>query len=1203
MARRRRSPLSDDEQHAAGRGGWRRRVRRTFWGGLLLVGAAIAAAPFLAAWGPIRDWALRHALPPHAGSLACDQVDLRWLGSQTLAGVTLRDAQGDPLLTVERIEVPRSLLRLVCGSRDLGAVAATRPALLLRLRHDGSNLEDFLATLRSDRFAGPLDAATDAPAPPVWRADLTVHDGRVAASELPTGRRWQLIGVVGELAGRAEAFGRRGKWQAVLEAEAAPGQGALAGNLRLGWEADEAGRLVASLVGDRVPLAPASGWLQRQARGARLEGLASVDLRCERAAPTAAAPTAAATTADAATWTVAGNLDVSAASLTFDAWQGDVLQCVDGRLQLEGTGDRQGAWEFAECRLETPWAEITWQGRWELGRGFAAPRGLLTGAALPRHDAFLAARLDLAQLAQMIPHALGLREGVRIDAGTAEASFASAPASGRRRWTAAVQLAHLLGSDAERPIRWEQPLEARAEWVGGPGEATLERAAARAPGVEAAVALAGEAYEGSFHGDLAQLRQQVDQLVDLAPWRLAGAGQGTFSYRAAGAGQFEARAEAAFNDVLVQYQERLLWQDAQLSGELSASGALQGWKPALLQQAAAKLQGSQHALDAELLEPAALVGDAPWSLRFAGRTALEAWPDWLRRAGASLPEQLAGAAAFEGRARIDAQSIHLQHVQASVDRFRMVRGPLRVEEPRIELAGDLSVVRASGALLASRLHLASSAFAAACRDVQYRPGGPEAAALRGETAFRIDLERLAASLSVPAHPQAAWPRGQLTGQATLASDGQRLSAEVSAEGAGLAWVRRPLFAAESAAALETLWSEPHLQLSGRGAYLRQDDRLDVDRLQVRSELVACQGRLTVDAWSADRNLRGEIEAQFDPARCEQLVASLLGDRVTVRGLERLRLAVEGRPAPRGETALASSGAAHAARHWSQRWKGDAATGFREATLYGLPLGPTALAAASGGGQLRFQPLDIPTGGGKLSLQPLVTWDPGPARLELPAGAAVQQVEISPAVSQAMLKYAAPVLAGATQSRGRFSVNLERCLVPLAAPRQAEVVGVLQIHELSVAPGPLIQAVGAQLRQIEQLAAAPGGPPAAAPPPLALTAPDQRVEFRVAQGRVYHRGLEFRIDDVPVRSQGSVGFDDTLSLVFEFPIQEKWVRRQRALLRLAGQMVEVPIQGTFERPRLDQQAVARISQQLVETAAEQFLGDELNRALDRLLKPR
>jgi hypothetical protein len=115
--------------------------------------------------------------------------------------------------------------------------------------------------------------------------------------------------------------------------------------------------------------------------------------------------------------------------------------------------------------------------------------------------------------------------------------------------------------------------------------------------------------------------------------------------------------------------------------------------------------------------------------------------------------------------------------------------------------------------------------------------------------------------------------------------------------------------------------------------------------------------------------------------------------------------------------------------------------------------------------------------------------------------------------------------------------------------------------------------------------------------------DQQVNFRVVEGRVHHQNMEFQIDDVTVRSQGSVGFDETLNLTLQVPIQEAWVSKEPLLAGLKGQALQIPMTGTLTRPQMDQRAVASLSQQLLQGAAQQAIGGELNKALDKLFKSR
>jgi hypothetical protein len=119
----------------------------------------------------------------------------------------------------------------------------------------------------------------------------------------------------------------------------------------------------------------------------------------------------------------------------------------------------------------------------------------------------------------------------------------------------------------------------------------------------------------------------------------------------------------------------------------------------------------------------------------------------------------------------------------------------------------------------------------------------------------------------------------------------------------------------------------------------------------------------------------------------------------------------------------------------------------------------------------------------------------------------------------------------------------------------------------------------------------------------LTVQDQQVNFRVVDGRVFHQGMQFQVGDVVMQTEGSVGFDQTVALVVNVPIQDKWIDGQALLVALKGQSIKIPISGTLTQPRMDQSAVAGLSQQLLQGAAQQAIGGELNKALDKLFKKR
>jgi hypothetical protein len=233
----------------------------------------------------------------------------------------------------------------------------------------------------------------------------------------------------------------------------------------------------------------------------------------------------------------------------------------------------------------------------------------------------------------------------------------------------------------------------------------------------------------------------------------------------------------------------------------------------------------------------------------------------------------------------------------------------------------------------------------------------------------------------------------------------------------------------------------------------------------------------------------------------------------------------------------------------------------------------------------------------------------------------------------MLKYAAPIVAGAARTEGSFSFFLNGAQIPLRHPKTGKLDGRLTIHNLAVTPGPMIQDIANLIKQVDALSkngqnmgqnltdnlnqglgninqglgsilgAVSPQKPAAAEPIKGITMSEKAIDVTIAESRVYHKNLEFLIDDVPVRSNGSVGFDETLNLVIEIPIQQKWVGSKPALQSLVGQVIQIPVTGTFAKPQVDNRAVGSFVTQAAQQAAGGIIGEEINKAFDKILKPR
>jgi len=184
---------------------------------------------------------------------------------------------------------------------------------------------------------------------------------------------------------------------------------------------------------------------------------------------------------------------------------------------------------------------------------------------------------------------------------------------------------------------------------------------------------------------------------------------------------------------------------------------------------------------------------------------------------------------------------------------------------------------------------------------------------------------------------------------------------------------------------------------------------------------------------------------------------------------------------------------------------------------------------------------------------------GQPRLEVEPGVVLADTQLTPEVCHDLLKYIAPVLSDVTEASGRFSIAVDRWEFPMADFAGGQGAGRLTIHKLDVGPGPLVRELAASLRV----------------PPHLVTVENSPVTFRLADRRIYHSELTFRLQRLVIRTSGSVGVDDgTLDMVAELAVPEHLLGDWPALAALAKGKLRIPIRGTLDRPKIDGEALAQ-----------------------------
>lgn len=1167
----------------------RRRGRRRGrpWRTLLLLVAiligVVAALPTIVAKTPLRNTLLSYAVPEGTLQITLADASLGWFSAPAVAGVEIRDAKGQQLATIESLRMSRSPLALLSNLNELGEVEIQRPVGYLAVRPDGTNWLDALGPLLKESESDADDAAS-AKSKLLPAIAVKVIDGTVLVEETATAQRWRLYALNAQFDSRGAAVGipplsLSGQLDAGGQGNV-PAAAAFALTLT-----NEAGRQQATLQLQNVPLAAAEPWLRLKMPGATISG----GLFGQGTATWAA--TATNPLADCAT-----NGTLTIQSLHFSAPQlaGDRVRLATVELPWRLTS-QPGEITIEDLQLKTAVARLAARGTLDPAV-FAAATATNSMAmnTAARHDVEFQGEVELAPLAAMLPHLLRIRSDTSITAGKLQLAGRSEPIEGGQAVSGMLRTSGIAATSAGRPINWDTPIDATFEVRREASQLRLESLKCASEFLSIAAAGTVDQLTANANFDLNRLSAQLGQFVDLRSTELAGTGTAHVDWHQSG-GKFQLLANGDVSQLRVGLGDGKAYSEPRLSLKAEANGELDPTTREPRQVAAARLQieADGDLLDAQLTGPVEYITTNTWpfTMRLTGE--ISRWMARIRPWYALDPWQASGQSELAANVRAASQAVEVTNARLSVVNLHVVGVGWNISEPRVEMAGDLNWNGVTGEVASQSSQLVSSAVSMAAKDVRLEAGGTGPPRANGVAAFRADLARVAAWRATAGQPLQYQPQGQVTGNIRFDHQADRITSELTATGEQVALQQMAGASNVRQAGYQTIWQEPQVNVRGTTTYEPGADRLAFRQFQVQSSTLALMADGQVDRLSTTADVNANGALTYDLALVTPLLKPWVGDGIQLVGKETARFQAAGSltPTPAGA-------------HWSRTLEARGELPWQSANVYGLPIGPGKLAGSLGGGLVRVDPLAIAVAEGRLTTAPQVRLDPEPMELTLPPGPLLTNVRISPQVSEAMLKYIAPVLAGATQSEGQFSLTLANARVPLGNTIKADVAGQLAVHAVRVVPGPMAKQWVELAQQIEAIAKKRDLASLGQRQPVTLlSVQDQQVNFRVVDGRVYHQGMQFQVGDVVMQTEGSVGFDQTVALVVSVPVQDKWIDGQALLVGLKGQSLKIPISGTLSQPRMDQSAVAGLSQQLLQGAAQQAIGGELNKALDKFFKTR
>ena len=1091
---------------------------------VLMVVAAVGLAPTVAS----TQWARGHVLDlvndRIDGTVAVKSLDLSWFSGCSAEGVEVVDPADRTVVSVARARIPKGVWGLIRSGSDLG-----------RVEIDGARVtayvDDEYGVSIADAFGEVPAGGGEAPAPPgsgsvssggktqLPSATLVLRDARIEVVR-PDGRRLGLSDI--DITARTDADGgAQADISATLDnqtvvtatvdvadvgavAELDPAKITATATVRSSGEVD------LGAIGD-VLLKPH-----------QVSGLARLDI--DATLDGGQATSIIKTGVTGLAWADAGQAGAEPIDLDVVARVNSDGDRVAADVALTGTAGEISA------KLDSPIRDLGFDG----GR---LVESLVAGSPITLADVTVdvTGRVDLARMARAVPKLMRIREGATVTGGVVEITALSVRGGRSASARAALEASGVTVATGSGLVSW-QPIEVSAD-IGCDEGGRLQVNVARINSDFVTLTANGTArrVELAVVGDLAELRRQVGQVIDLGVDRLAGRFEAKVglvreqdervdvSLDATVGGLDVAVADRVIRagSVKIEHRSRLTLENQRIARvdsdrtsvwlDRRVNATISGW-----------YQPSDDGYNASIEVPSTDMKDLASVLAGLG-------VDQLSDYGGSI--QVNAQVAGTGAALESTGSARGRDLRAG---GKQVADTLGFEW--IKLAYKPS----PGVVGMERVRLVSDAVRVEGQAVEIRTG-PDWSAT-GKLGVRGELDRVARVVGSLAGTEPSALAGTLSLDADCRTAGDALMLSGKGQVVGLkvgdlAAEKNPL----------TFGFDAGVDTGARTIELKQ---LQLAAYPMSVDLVG-------SVADYDRDARVDVRGTYE-MRLKRLTQWLHEAVPATRGV----VSVVG--AQRG--VIAGKGLV---------WRADVSppyrdltammeTGFRAARVYGIPLGVARFEPRLEGGVLRLPATRIAAADGFVNLRGRLQLA-GEMTLKVPGELKVlDKVKVTPELARDVLSRFNPVFGQATKVAGKIDLVTRDVIFPLGASltTRGSGGGRLDLHRFRIKPGGLLAELIAlgSVGQRDMYAVKVSG-----------------ADFVIQKGRLRYDDFTMRFGDglLDLKFYGSVGFDDTLDLVVSIPVRENLLRRLKVtgpVLQYAGLLndarVDIPIVGTRENPRLD-----------------------------------
>ena len=1179
-----------------------------------------------------------------------------WLQSFGLQGLRLIDDRGAELVKVGSVDTELNLFSVMTNLRNLGTITVRDAALVVDVQPGTTNIEEAIKPLMKSngepsqtttstspgfqgriRIANGVLQARDSVDASAWELRVSEADIPIPTAEQPI-PPMTLVGVLSELSVLPGATPENGQFTIRTEPIAAgltTAPSTQMPSVRMTVSTQGLPLRWMELVKRRIPELPID----------QIQGQATVVADVEYTGSNAM--TAFVKTAQLDQLRVAAPtlLGPRGAGLEQIRLSGD-LSLFQNRLSTTG------------AKLECDFGTVVSKADIAIPNPAVAPMPSLTHPWLADSEFDIQGVVDLPRLAAVAPDLLKTQDQVVLLAGQATVNLSQSrpnaplPANGILPPTAnnlganpsgipilptsnyKVQLGGLQADMQGRRIAWDQAFSAELDVSGNAQGLPSLRLLCNSEFCQ--IDGSGDLQDGRLTAqvDLDKMEQRLSEWFVLPLDSLTGSAQAAVAWKLNETNRLAASGSLRTTPMRIVHRNGRLEEPA-WDGELSTVAQLDGTTLLQLDRLQASLKSDEESLVFQVLEPIAFGNNpadlsrpaAPMILKLTGEL-----QRWQRRgqlfAGIDPGIQVGGKIALDVQGAIDTKHVELTTADWVSEPFQIASGDTVFQESKMigKFQGRFDSSDLAK-LQVDQLLVRADSFAIQAQD----QASADATGRRGQAAFRVDPARMMTSVRVPASNNSNTPNansatptllgangaqiptsqpsantastnatpmrvtGDITGQMDWTLDASQIQWHLVTQAKDLRAVqpivqRNPNQLVSTGGNNQTetlLWAEPQAVVTLDGGYRFSDGDLQLSQVLVQTEWLAYGGIAEMKTVGKDTTVHSQGNLTYDAASVAQRLRPYTGGTVAATGQRTQPLEITWTSGP--------------GLKWTDALAARSSVGWDSANVVGIDIGGADIPLVVEKGKFVSQ-AEFPVSqgvlrwnlDGDLSAEPMV--------IRQSQQRVIENVAITRQMCQGWLKFVAPLLADVTSVQGNLSLDIDRAeIYPTDSIRQT-VAGKVMVQGANVGPGPLADQILGLVMQIRNLRRGAGASDGGGQPTSWLSLPEQNIPFAVERGRVTHKDMRIQAGDVLVTTSGSVGLDGSLELIAGIPILKEWVDKTPALQPLAGQMIQIPIRGTVQRPQLDSSGLVQLAQQLATSALAGAAQKQIDKGLNKLLGP-